>query len=201
MNEKTPHSVSGFQVKAAKYVEKLIEGLARAAWVLLVLMMLVGVADVVLGFFGLVVPGLIPWIQTLNVMVVSLPLLYVTSQKRHVVMDLLTGKLGGRAKRWADVTVLFLTFLFCTVLAWQLSISAWRSTRIMEFELTEIHVYLFPARIMLAIGFVGAGGVLVAQIVGECRRRYAIGPSSNSGNFRKEGEPTPSSEQSGTSSS
>jgi TRAP-type C4-dicarboxylate transport system permease small subunit len=148
---------------------KILEGSAVAGWVVLVVMMVWVTADVVAQVFGSSLPETVNWTEILNVIGLSLPLAYVTMTKGHIVVDLFT--LRGRAKRVKDIFGLILVFLFTALVAWQLGSYAWRSTRILEFEQLAIKIYWFPAKIALALGFIGSAIVALFQLIGELRRK------------------------------
>jgi TRAP-type mannitol/chloroaromatic compound transport system permease small subunit len=151
------------------YVKKILEGSAVAGWAAIVVMMVLGTADVVLQVFGSSIPATVNWTEIFNVLGLILPLAYVTMMKAHIVVELFP--LRGRAKRVNDIAGLILVFLFMALLAWQLSIQAWESTLIGEFDQVIIKIYWFPAKIALALAFIGSAIVVIFQLVGEFRRR------------------------------
>jgi TRAP-type C4-dicarboxylate transport system permease small subunit len=128
----------------------------------LLLMMLWGAADVVFIQFGYPLPGTIHYTEVLNVIALFLPLAYVTRKKAHIVVDLIRYK--GRAKRITDFLADLSIFVFSGFLAWQLGIRAWESVRIGEFDMIGIKVYLFPAKIALAIGALGSAIVALIYL-------------------------------------
>ncbi len=155
--------------KGRGYVQKILEASAVAAWAILLVMMVWVTADVVAQALGSSLPDTIAWTEIFNVIGLSLPLAYVTMMKAHIVVDLFA--LRGRAKRVRDIIGLVLVFLFTALVAWQLSKHAWRSIRLWEFEQLTIKIYWFPAKIALALGFIGSAIVVAFQLIGELRRR------------------------------
>ena len=155
--------------RGRRYIQKILEGSAVAGWVVLVIMMVWGTADVVAQLFGYSVPATVAWTEIFNVIALGLPLAYVTSIKAHINVELFN--MRGKTKRVSDVSVLILIFLFMSLLAWQLSIQAWRSVRLWEFDQVIIKIYWFPAKIALALGFIGSAIVVLFQIIGELLRR------------------------------
>ncbi|MFC1534308.1 TRAP transporter small permease subunit [Thermodesulfobacteriota bacterium] len=115
------------------------------------------------------VPIVNPISEVLNVMAVTLPLAYATYGRVHISIDLVTGRLTGRAKKVSNYIVMVMTFLFMSTLSWQLSIQAWRSVKMWEFDQLAIKIYYFPAKIALALAFIVASLVVLFQIVGELR--------------------------------
>jgi len=134
----------------------------------LMVMMLWGSADVVLLRFGYPVPGTINWTEVLNVIVLFLPLAYVTSKKSHIVVDLIAFK--GKIKRVTGFVADLFVFLFCALMSWQLIVQAWRSIRIWEFDQAAIKVYFFPAKIALALGFLFSAVIALLQLFGQFRK-------------------------------
>jgi len=155
--------------KGPRYIQRVLEGSAVAGWIVIMVMMVWVTGDVVAQLFGSSLPATVQWTEILNVMGFILPLAYVTMIKAHIVVNLFT--LRGRAKRVKDIIGLVLVFLFTALVAWQLSILAWRSTRILEFEQLTIKIYWFPAKIALALGFVGSAIVVMFQLIGELGSR------------------------------
>src|SRR3990172_5169500 len=137
-----------------RYIRNILGGSAVAGWVVIVVMMVWVTGDVIAQVFGSSLPETVNWTEILNVIGLTLPLAYVTMMKVHITVDLFTWR--GRAKRVKDIFGLILVFLFTALVAWQLSILAWRSTRILEFEQLSIKIYWFPAKIALALGFIGS---------------------------------------------
>jgi TRAP-type C4-dicarboxylate transport system permease small subunit len=148
----------------SRFLEKTITVTVLISFAALVVMMLWGTADVVLLKFGYPLPGTINWTEILNVIVLFLPLAYVTSKKSHIVVDIIVFK--GRTKRVTDfVADLFILF-FCALMAWQLCGQAWQSTRIMEFDQAAIKIYYFPGKIALAFGFLFSAFIALLQLLG-----------------------------------
>jgi len=157
------------EYKGERYIQKILKGSAVAGWVALVVMMVWGTADVVAVLLGHSIPATVAWTEIFNVIGLALPLAYVTSIKGHINVELF--KMRGKIKRVSDCIVLILVFLFMSLLAWQLSRQAWRSVSIWEFDQIAIKIYWFPAKIALALGFIGSAIVVLFQIIGELLRR------------------------------
>ncbi len=151
------------------YVLKILEGSAITGFAVIVLMMIWGTADVVAQFFHSSIPATVPWTEILNVIAVALPLAYVTHLRAHVDTDLFSFQ--GKTKRVMDAFVSILIFLFMSLLAWQLSKQAWKSVRVWEFDHLIIKVYWFPAKIALALSFLGSAIVAMFQMIGELRHK------------------------------
>ena len=147
---------------------KISMGTVAVSFASLLLMMLWGTADVVFIGFGYPVPGTLHYTEVLNVIALFLPLMYVTSKRSHIVVDIITYK--GRTKRITDFIADLLVFLFSIFFAWQLGVLAWESLRIGEFDMIGIKVYLFPAKIALAFGAIGSTVVALLQVIGNFRK-------------------------------
>ncbi len=155
--------------KGRRYIQKIIEASAIAGWAAVVIMMVWITADVVAQHFGYSIPATVSWTEIFNVIAITLPLTYVTSKKAHVVVSLFT--ISGRAKRVTDMMAVVLVFLYTALLAWHLSIQAWRSVWFWEFDQGIIKIYWFPAKIALALGFVGTAIVAMFQVIDQIGRR------------------------------
>jgi TRAP-type C4-dicarboxylate transport system permease small subunit len=145
-------------------LHKVIMATVAISFASLLLMMLWGTADVVFVKLGHPLPGTINYTEVLNVIVLFLPLAYVTHKKSHIVVDLITYK--GRAKRVTEFVADFSVFIFSGFLAWQLGIRAWESLRSGEFDMIGVKVYLFPAKIALALGALGSTLVALIHVLG-----------------------------------
>ena len=148
---------------------KVIMGTVAISFASLLLMMIWGAADVVFVMLGHPLPGTMNYTEVLNVIVLFLPLAYVTYKKAHIVVDLIPYK--GRGKRVTEFVADISVFVFSGFLAWQLGIRAWESVRIGEFDMIGIKVYFFPAKIALAIGALGSAIVALIQVYGHFARR------------------------------
>jgi len=135
----------------------------------MVVMMIWVTGDVIAQLFNSSFPDTTNWIEVLNVIAFCLPLAYVTMIKAHITVDLI--KVRGKAKEVKDIFVLILTFAFTAFVAWQLTTLAWRSTLRLEAEQLTIKVYWFPAKIALAVAFIGSAIILLAQLIGKFRGR------------------------------
>lgn len=147
------------------YVEKILSGSALLGWLVIVIMMLWVSFEVIANLFNKSIPGTYSWTEVLNVIAISLPLAYVTSQSAHIVITLLTGRLTGRGKVWVEIASLILVLVFSGFLSYVLSIQAWNSLRAREFEMGLIKIYWFPSKIALALGFIGSTLVTIYQLI------------------------------------
>lgn len=151
------------------FVEKISAGLTLMAFVVILVVMLWNTIDVILWSFGSFIPATVPWTEVLNVVVVMLPLAYATSKRSHISLDLITSRLPARAKRVTDLIIMLIMFLFMVMFSWRLSIQAWRSVKMWEFDHVFIKIYYFPSKIALALAFIISALVLLFQIIDECR--------------------------------
>jgi TRAP-type C4-dicarboxylate transport system permease small subunit len=151
------------------YVEKTLNGSAIFGWLVIVIMMLWITSEVIANLLNMSIPGTYSWAEVLNVIAISIPLAYVTSQGAHIVITLLTARLTGRGKIWAEIISLICVVIFTGFLSWVLSIQAWRSLRAWEFEMGLIKVFWFPSKIALALGFIGSTLVTIFQLVAALR--------------------------------
>jgi TRAP-type C4-dicarboxylate transport system permease small subunit len=127
--------------------------------------------DTALHPFGQQIPATYPWIEVLNVIAISLGLVYVTAKKAHIGIELLNHYLSAKVMQRITVALSVLVLAFLVLLSWQWSIQAWRSTAILEFQQETIKVYYFLGKIALAIGFVGSAFYTLVQIINEGLKR------------------------------
>jgi len=160
----------GFQPRLQSYIQIGLKLTAILGSVTIFIMMFWGALDVIFQLFGYSVPATVAWTEILNAIALSLPLTYVTWKESHINVDLVTNKLSGKAKSLTEIGALIVVFLFSGLLAWQLSIRAWKSLLAWEFDQVTINIYWFPGRIALALGFIGTTLVVISQIINKLRR-------------------------------
>ncbi len=151
------------------YIRKTLEATAMIGCAVIVVMMVWGTADVIAQLFHSSIPATVPWTEILNVIAVILPLAYVTYLRAHVDTELFN--FPGKTKRVINVFVSIMIFLFMSLLAWQLSKQAWKSVRIWEFDHLIIKIYWFPAKIVLALSFLGSAIISMFQMINELRHK------------------------------
>jgi len=167
--------ISGFRPRLQSCIQKTLEATAILGCVTIFIMMFWGAFDVILQSLGYSIPATNAWTEILNVIALSLPLTYVTRKESHLNITLLTDKMSGRTKYLTETGALLIVLLFSALLAWQLSIRAWRSLEAWEFDQISINVYWFPGRIALALGYIGTTLVVMSQIISKLWR----GPRSS----------------------
>jgi TRAP-type mannitol/chloroaromatic compound transport system permease small subunit len=163
-----------------RYIRKVIVGSAVTGWIVIVVMMIWVTGDVIAQIFGSSLPDTVNWVEILNVIGFTLPLAYVTMKKSHITVELFTAH--GRIKRLRDIFALILTFLFTGLVAWQLSGLAWRSTLMLESQNLTMRVYWFPAKIALALGFLGSAVIMLVHLIAALRGKkeeQGTGPVEN----------------------
>ena len=130
---------------------------AMAFWILI---------DVCSGIFSWGLPGMVDWVEVLNVICIALPLSYVTLQRRHISMTLIGEHLSDKGKHVLELIVLIGMFLYSALLAWRVSIEAWYSLNMWERNDVGMIVYWFPAKIGVAFGFIMMTLAVIIQFIG-----------------------------------
>ena len=148
---------------------KAAKGLAIAGFIVLTGMAIWIVIDVFSGIFGWGLPGMVDWVEVLNVICIALPLSYVTLQGRHISMTLIQEHLSAKGNYVLNLAVLIGMFLFSAVVAWRLSIEALYSLKMWERSEVGMIVYWFPAKIALAFGFIMMTLAIVIQFINTVR--------------------------------
>lgn len=156
---------SGAVTLIGKYIKSMSRGAGIASFLILLLMMLLGVANVVGDFLKYPIPGAVEWTEVLMVFVIFLAVIWVTDQKGHITVTILNRYLSERVTRVTDLLVLTLVAFFFGIMAWQLSIFAVYSVKQWEYTEVIINVYWFPAKIAAAVGCILTVIVLIFQIV------------------------------------
>jgi TRAP-type mannitol/chloroaromatic compound transport system permease small subunit len=153
---------------------KVARGLAVAGFVVLSAMAFWILIDVCSGIFSWGLPGMVDWVEVLNVICIALPLSYVTLQGRHISMTLIEEHLSDKWKHVVELVILVGMFLYSALLAWRVSIEALYSLKMWERNDVGMIVYWFPAKIGLAVGFIMMTLAVIIQFigaVGENRRK------------------------------
>jgi len=145
--------------------EKAARALAASGFVVLIIMAIWILIDVVSGLFRLGLPGMVDWVEVLNVICIALALPYVTMQRKHIQIDLIQNYLSVRWKRILDRIALVVPFLFSALVAWRLSLEGWYSLKTWESNNVGIMVYWFPGKVALAFGFIMMALVVLGFLV------------------------------------
>jgi len=96
---------------------------------------------------------------------------YTLQQNEHIRIDIFYGSRSRRTQHWIDLIghVLF-TLPFVTLMAWMLVPYAWNAFRIGQISNNAGGLLIWPARAMLAVGFL----LLIAQILSEIVKKIAV---------------------------
>jgi TRAP-type C4-dicarboxylate transport system permease small subunit len=140
--------------------------LAVLGFIVLAMMAFWILIDVCSGIFSWGLPGMVDWVEVLNVICIALPLSYVTLQGRHISMTLIGEHLSDKGKHGLELAVLVGMFLYSALLAWRVSIEAWYSLKMWERNDVGMIVYWFPAKIGLAFGFIMMTLAVMIQFIG-----------------------------------
>lgn len=139
--------------------------LAVLGFVVLAMMAIWILIDVISGIFNWGLPGMVDWVEILNVICIALPLSFVTLQRRHISMTLIHEQLSDKRKHILDMIILVGMFLYSALLAWRVSIEAWYSLKMWERNDVGMVVYWFPAKIGLAFGLIMMTLTVMIQFV------------------------------------
>ena len=160
-----------FYTSANVVVLKVSRGLAIAGFVVLSAMAFWILIDVCSGIFSWGLPGMVDWVEVLNVICIALPLSYVTLQGRHISMTLIHEHLSDKGKHVLELVILVGMFLYSALLAWRVSIEALYSLKIWERNDVGMIVYWFPAKIGLAVGFIMMTLAIIIQFIGAVSKK------------------------------
>ena len=145
--------------------EKAARLLAYIGFVVLVIMAIWILVDVFSGIFRWGFPGMVDWVEVLNVICIALPLPFMTIRRKHIYMTLIQKNLTAGQQRILDIINFIIIFLFSALVAWRVSIEAWYSLKIWESNDVGITVYWFPGKIGLAFGFITMALAVLAQLI------------------------------------
>ena len=96
---------------------------------------------------------------------------YTLQQNEHIRIDIFYGSRSRRTQHWIDLFghVLF-TLPFVVLMAWMLVPYAWQAFRIGQVSNNAGGLLIWPARAMLAAGFI----LLIAQVLSEIIKKIAV---------------------------
>lgn len=152
-------------------LDRIIAVAAAVSGGALVLMMLLGAADVILdNVFNQPLPGALEATEALIVVVVFLALARTHQLSAHIRVDLFTGRLGKTGRSAAARLAHGLSALFYGVLAWQGGRYAWQSIAVGEYESGIISFPVYPAKTLMALG--------LALMAVQCLRHLITGGHS-----------------------
>lgn len=160
-----------FYTSASAVVLRVSRCLAILGFIVLAMMAIWILIDVCSGIFNWGLPGMVDWVEVLNVICIALPLSYVTLQGRHISMSVIHDHLSDRGKHVLEIIVLIGMFLYSALLAWRVSVEGWYSLKMWERNDVGMIVYWFPAKIGLAFGFIMMTLAVVIQLIGAVSRK------------------------------
>lgn len=154
------------QTPTHAFAAKVFRELAVVGFVVLMMMAIWILIDVCSSIFKWGLPGMVDWVEVLNVIAVALPLPYVTLQGKHISMTLVHEHLSRKGRFVLDLVTMVVVFLFTAIVAWRLSVEALYSLMMLERNDVGMVVYWFPSKIGLALGFIMTALALMIQITG-----------------------------------
>lgn len=96
---------------------------------------------------------------------------YTLQQNEHIRIDIFYGSRSRRTQHWIDLFGhLLFTLPFVVLMAWMLVPYAWQAFRIGQVSNNAGGLLIWPARAMLAAGFI----LLIAQILSEIVKKIAV---------------------------
>jgi TRAP-type C4-dicarboxylate transport system permease small subunit len=119
----------------------------------LLLMMLIGAADVILSkFFNAPVPGAFEATEALMVISAFMAIGYNQYKRGHIAVTLFTSRLKGTPAGIFRLISHAMTFVFFFLLAWQGWLYGLHSLEVLEYESGLISFPVYPAKLLAALG-------------------------------------------------
>ncbi len=147
---------------------------ALIGWAALGLMMVVGTADIIgTAFFRRPVVGAFEMAESALAVVMFIGLVHVQARQSHIVVDLLTTRLRGTARRLSDCLALLGTLVALYLVArqtWPLMLD---SVRIREVAGGVFNFPVYPIKILVCFGASVAARVAAGQFVQSLLRLFA----------------------------
>lgn len=135
------------------FFDRIIAGAVTVSGGALLVMMLIGAADVILeNVFNQPLPGTLEATEALMAIVVFLALARTQQAGGHIRVDLITRRLGENGRRRSARLGHGFSMLFYGLLAWQGGLYAWQSIAVKEYESGIISFPVYPAKAIMALG-------------------------------------------------
>ena len=149
-------------------------GLAAGIGALVLLALsLIGTLDVLTTrFLHHPIPGVIKLSEAGLVLVLFLGLAVATGKRSHVRIDLLTSRLGPRARLFFQATGYFFTSVFFAMWTWQMGHMAAKSWAIREIATGLFPYPIYPIKFTLFIGLLIATFVSTGHLAFAVREIY-----------------------------
>jgi len=147
---------------------------ALVGWVALGLMMVVGTADIVgTAFFRRPIVGAFEMAESALAVVMFIGLVHVQARQSHIVVDLMTARLRGTARRLSDCLALLGTLVALYLVArqtWPLMLDSWR---IREVAGGVFNFPIYPVKTLVCFGASVAVAIAAVQFVQSVARLFA----------------------------
>jgi len=144
-----------------RVVERISVGGAVVGCVGWVMLMLLATANGVGRKFAYPVPNAIEMGQSLMVAGIYLGVAYVTMQRGHVNIDLLTRRLPPRIQAALDAMVNVVAVIIFGVLTWASGVVGWEAYTVRACKIAAFMWPIWPFQILLCVGL----GMFVLQLV------------------------------------
>lgn len=148
-----------------KWLDSFTLRLGAVSGFMVLLAMLVIVADVAgRSLVNKPLPGATELAVLFLVSLIFLGLAAAQHNRQHYIVDLVINLLEPRLKRWVEIITLFLSLIVVGVFAWYSGKQAWLSTLQSEVGYGSVAFPIWPARGLIAFGFVLLALQFVSQI-------------------------------------
>jgi len=140
----------------SKFVLMGGNGLAGVASLAVLLMVLIGTADVIaMAIFNTAVPAAYESTEALLVILGFGGIAYAQRSKSHFKVEMFTRRLSLKKRKILDLIGLIIGFLFFVIFIWQSSLYFWQSWLIKESEQGLVEFPIYPAKFIMfiAVGF------------------------------------------------
>lgn len=98
------------------------------------------------------IPGAYQLQEMLLVTLITLPLAYCQEKRIHVRVDILLGRLKGKARSVFELSNVIIALVLFGLAAWTTGQAAWQSFVTKDFYVGTIHYPYWPSKTMLALG-------------------------------------------------
>ena len=139
--------------------------MAVIASICLYLMMFYGVGSIGgQAIFNFPLPGLIEWTEILMCFAIFLALPLAQKDGVQIRITVIRRYLSPQANAVLDIIALVMSLFFFGLLAWRMTITAWKSTVSFEYTDVIIKILIFPGKLAVAFGCILLTLIILFQI-------------------------------------
>ncbi|MBX3596893.1 MAG: TRAP transporter small permease [Rhizobiaceae bacterium] len=160
-------------------LRSLIKASGNIGALALLLLAFIVVGSIIMRSMGYTVEGSAELAEILLVLVVFLTLAYTQSRENHVAIELVVTMMSDGMRKACHAASLLVCLLITVILSYGTLVEAYDSYLLGEFKFGTTHFALWPAKLVIGIGFVLLSIELIIQLVSLLQGRPVIENEDN----------------------